>query len=294
MAYTLFNMISGAHRKAGTIQFETSSAVLSSAGTINSQLRSSATADGVYNNGGLFFTTVGVMTRITGYDASSGQWSFTAGIFSSGGSSAISFGYTTPEFPIELTVELANDALRTLGPLVFEDRSIVSSAGQQVYALSTLAKYSKPFLVEMQGRLGSSTDDPEWFELHNWKIRPSSAGASNLIEFNQQMVSGRDIRVWYEGDHHRIDQSSHVIDERIHPELATLALTEKLYEYRNSRARGAEEFDIQRWNDAKQQLAEARVRWPIWKPKRKPNLMIVGGRQAPQSRIEGPPYGGSG
>jgi len=293
VAFTLFDALKSAHTKAGTMQFETSSNVASSVGTINSQLKSSATADDVYNNGTLFFSTVGIYARILDYDASSGQWTYTSGVFTSGVSTAISFGYTTPEFGHEVMVELANDALRAAGPLIFRDRTMQSSAGQLVYNLPLAAKYSRPYRVQLLGRTGSTTTDPQWIDLYpgQWDVQPSSAGAQDLLVFKESLPSGRDIQIWYQDHHRRVDVSTALIHDAIHPELATLLLVEKMYEYRNSRARGAEEFDIQRWNDAKQQVAEARVRWPISQPKRKPKLMIPGYASAGQTRISAPSTG---
>ncbi len=62
-----------------------------------------------------------------------------------------------------------------------------------------------------------------------------------------------------------------------------------MYEYRNSRARGAQDFDVQRWNDAKRQFAEARIRWPIWRPKKVPEITVIGKTAPPASAV--PPYG---
>jgi len=282
VAFTLFDMMNSAHRKVGTIQYETSSKVDSSDGIIQSRLKSSATADDVYNNGTLFFSTLGVFTRIIDYDASSGQWEWSTTFLSTAQVSTllveISFGFTTPEFGHELMVELANDALRAVGPLVFCDRSLQSSASQAVYQMP-LAVKQQPFRVQLLGRTGSTTDDPQWIDLYpgsHWDIQPSSEGANDLLIFKDYLPSGRDIQIWYQDYHRRVSASTHIIHEDVSQELAVLLLVEKMYEYRNSRARGAEEFDIQRWNDAKQQVAEARVRWPIEQPRRKPKLMIPG------------------
>lgn len=286
-----------AHLKVGTVQFETSSKVDSSAGIINSQLKSSATADDVYNSGTLFFSTLGQYARITDYDASSGQWSWSTVAVStvqlSTLLSVISFGYTTPEFGSEVMVELANDALRSVGPILRRDRTMKSSVSQLVYELPLAAKYGRPYRVQFAGRTGSTTVNPQWIDLYpgQWDVQPSSAGSANLLIFKEYLPSDRDIQIWFQDHHQRIDVSTALIDEAIHPELAVLLLVEKMYEYRNSRARGAEEFDIQRWNDAKQQVAEARVRWPIPQPKRKPKLMIPGYSQGGGNRLPGPSTG---
>jgi hypothetical protein len=235
----------------------------------------------------------GQSARITDYDASSGQFVFPA-MATSGGTSGlfstnIEYGVATPEFNLPLMNRLSNAAVRTLGPFVYTDRSMRSSGTQTVYTMSTLASRGNPFMVEIQGRVGSSADDPSWVTLHGWRMKPSTAGAGHQLIFPRSLPQNRDIQITFEMDHPSLLASTQIIDGRIHPELATLALVEKMYEYRNSRARGAQEFDVQRWNDAKRQLAEARIRWPIDRPKKKPKITMVG-RTAPTPSIEVPPH----
>ena len=61
-----------------------------------------------------------------------------------------------------------------------------------------------------------------------------------------------------------------------------------MYEYRTSRARGAQDFDVQRWNDAKRQFAEARIRWPVDRPRKMPEITVVGRTATRPSGV--PPY----
>ena len=275
--FTLFDLHVGAHEKVGTITYGVSSA--GSTITLNDRTLSSGHADDQFSDGVIYFlesTNVsiqGQFRRISDYDASSGQYTFTT--LSSAVTTATQYGVATPEFNLSLMNRLANAALRTLGPLVYVDRSLVSSANQKVYTLSTLVGRSRPFRVDIMGRTGSSADNPDWTELHGWHIQPSTEGAAHSIVFPRYLPSGRDIRIFYEADHSSMTASTQLIDRRLHPELVTLALVEKMYEFRNSRARGAQEFDVQRWNDSKRQLAEARVRWPTDRPRKKiPTLRI--------------------
>src|SRR3990167_4318150 len=127
------------------------------------------------------------------------------------------------------------------------------------------------------GRTGTSADNPGWVVLHGWGIDFSTESAATNIIFPRYLPAGRDIRILYERDHYTVTASTHLIDRRIHPELAIASLVDKMYEYRNSRSRGAQDFDIQRWNDAKSQLAEARVRWPIWHPKKRARTLRIEG-----------------
>ena len=304
MAFTLFDLHINAHEKIGTITYGESSA---STGTtsIEDQTISSAHADDQFNGGTIYFVRSGdtnstalfiekQFARITDYDASSGQYVFNA-LVTSGGTSglittALTYGIVTPEFNLSLVNRLAGAALRTLGPFVYTDRSLRSSANQTVYQLTTLATRSKPFRIDLQGRTGSSRDRPDWVMLHGWYVEPSTVGAGWRIIFPRTLPANRDMRIYYEDDHIDLTASTAIIDGRIHPELATLALVEKMYEYRNSRARGAQEFDVQRWNDAKRQLAEARVRWPIWRPKKKPIITVIGGGRG-DTGVRIPPHG---
>ena len=301
MAFTLFDLTLGAHDYVGTVTYGVSSA--GSTIELKDQTESSAHADDQFNNGTLYFiqsTNTSIeqqYRRITDYDASSGQFTFST--LSSAVTTATQYAVATPEFNSVMMERLANDALRSLGPLVYSARAITSSGNQRVYTISTVSaaggsgtfgKYSRPFRIDIQGRTGSSADNPDWVELYGWYLEPTTAGAGVNIVFPRYLPSGRDVRVWYEDHHTYTSASTARIDERLHPELCVLALVDKMYQYRNSRSRGAQEFDIQRWNDAKRQLAEARVRWPVWRPKKKPEILIIGDGGG-EGSIGAPPYG---
>ena len=277
MALSLFDLVLSAHLKVGTATFGISSA--GSSITLNDRTFSSAHTDDQFNGGVIFFVESsqteiqGQFRRILDYDASSGQYTFST--FTSAVTSNTKYGVATPEFNIQLMERLANDALRAVGPLVFSDRSLQSSANQEVYTLSTLISRGRPFQVDIMGRTGSSQDRPDWTELFGWHIEPSSEGIAQKIVFPRPLPSGRDIRIFYERDHYYVSASTHIIDGRIHPDLAVASLVDKMYEYRNSRSRGSADFDISRWNDAKSQFAEARVRYPIYRQKKKPKTVYI-------------------
>ena len=312
-SFTLFDLHVNAHEKVGTITYGETTASGSDGASTNhatvmDETFSSAHADDQFNGGTIYFVRSGDQgstsifvekryRRILDYDASSGQYTFapvttasTAGLSTGRIATDTLYGVATPEFTLSLTDRLSKAALRTLGPFVYTDRSLQSSANQTVYQLTTLATRSKPFRIDLQGRTESSQDNPSWVQLYGWYVEPSTVAAGWRIVFPRSLPANRDIRIFYEDDHIDLAASTAVIDGRIHPELATLALVEKMYEYRNSRARGAQEFDVQRWNDAKRQLAEARVRWPIWRPKKGPQILVIGGQQG-SGGVQAPPYG---
>jgi len=295
MTFTNFDLQTQAHEKVGTINYGVSSA--GSSIILNDETESTAHADGQFNGGTLYIVDgtsnlAKQAVRITDYDASSGQYTWSS--FPNGTTaivSGVTYGRATPEFNLSLMNRLANAALRTLGPLVYTDRLIQTSANQKVYNMTTVANRSAPFRIDINQRTGSTTDNPNWTQLHGWHLEPSTVGAGQKIVFPRFLPANRDIRILYEGDHYNLTASTHQIDDRFHPELVTLALVEKMYEFRNSRARGAQDFDVQRWNDAKRQLAEARVRWPIFRPKRKPNILVISNRGTGANISNVSPYG---
>src|SRR3990167_112135 len=281
---TLFDLLVGSCREVGILEMRTSTAA--SGGTTNANIQAlrSETADDQYNGGTIFVVSAtgastdisGQFRQVTDYVASSGEFRWGTSVLANVPANAV-LAYTGAEFRTELLVELANDALRNLGPLDFVDRATIqTSAAQTAYAGAIAWKYAPPTRIDYLAGVGTTTAKPDWQNVTGWEYQPSSAGATPLIIFNEQLPVTRDVRVWYRDHHHRITGSTQPIDERIHPDLALAALVEKLYEYRNSRSRGGDSFDVQRWTDAKLRLEQARVRYPIWKPKKKRRLAIIG------------------
>jgi hypothetical protein len=294
MAFTLFDLVLDATKKVGvtraSIATGGTSATLIDSGLVNNS------ADGDYVDGTLFVITAvaasssidGQMREITGYTAAAGTFAFSS--LAASVTAGTLYAYTTPEFSYALMLELANDALRNIGNLVYTDRTMVSSAAQDVYSLSSAFKYSPPIKVEYQGNKASSNLRPEWIETTDWEYEPSAAGSAGALRFKFAIPVGRDVRVWYEAQHPRLTGSTSCVDERIHPELAIASLVEKMYEYRNSLNRGSVTFDLQRWNDAQTKLEQARLRYPIWRQHRRSKYMLTGADSVDHLPWA-PPYG---
>ena len=280
---TLYDLLIGASRQVGILEFHTTSSAGNTTSAKVESLRQD-TADDQYNNGTFFIQTAtgastsisGQFRKITDYAASSGEFRWGTSVLSNVPAGAL-VAFTLDEFRTEMLIEFANDSLRSLGPLDFIDRATIqTSAAQTAYAGAVAWKYAPPRRIDVEGGAGTSTTDPDWYTITNWHYQPSTAGGTPLIIFDEQLPTGRDVRVWYQDHHHRVESSTSPIDERIHPDLALAAMVEKMYEYRNSRSRGGDGFDVQRWADAKLRLEQARVRWPMWKPQKKRKLAIIG------------------
>ena len=280
---TLFDLILGACREVGIAEFRTTSSAGNTTSAKVETIRSE-TADDQFNTGTFFIISAtaattsveGQFREITDYVASSGEFRWGSSVNANVPASA-GIAYVGTEFKTQLLIELANDALRDLGPLDFVDRATIqTSANQSAYSGALAWKYAPPTRIDFLTGVGTSTVDPDWYTVTNWEYQPSSAGAVGLIVFKEQLPTGRDVRVWYRDHHQRLSASTQALDERIHTEVAVATLIAKMYGYRNSRSRGGDAFDVQRWGDAKQTLELARFRHPMWKPTKKRKLVIVG------------------
>ena len=136
MALTVFDVVLAAHEGVGTISYGVSSS--GTTVTLNDVTESSAHADDQFNGGTIFFiestnlSIQGQMRRVTDYNASSGQFTFST--LSSAVTTNTKYAVATPEFNITLMERLVNSALRSVGPLVYTDRTMQSSANQRVKA----------------------------------------------------------------------------------------------------------------------------------------------------------------
>jgi hypothetical protein len=293
MAFTLFDLILDSCKKVGIVNISNSTG-----GTVTTLIDSGLsqdTSDDDFNNGTLFVirstgassSIDGQFRKITDYEAGTGTFTLGSSVLSSG-PDPTTYGYTTPEFPHELLIQMANDALRAVGDLVFIDKNtLTSSAATTEYQMEVAWKRSRPMRIDFR----STALRNSWRQIATFEYEPASAGSTaGRIIFGEYLPTGRKLRIWYETPHANVWESTAAIDERIHPELAEALMVERMYEYRNSRNRGSVEFDLQRWNDAKIQAQQARVLYPVWRPKRKSKILVLDG----ESRGDLPypsPYG---
>ena len=83
-----------------------------------------------------------------------------------------------------------------------------------------------------------------------------------------------------------------IITPFIHPELAETLLLDRMYEWWVSKTQGSNPFDLQKWNDIKIMVQEAKVRYPIWRPKKKAKILALGAGEEDHLPYP-PPYGPS-
>lgn len=237
--------------------------------------------------GGLNAAPEGQFARVSAYVASTGTYTLDATL-TSAVASGDTYGVVSQEYPLAQMIQAANQALRLMGDLDLVDTTTLDTAAATTeYAASATWKRTRPFRVDVQGRTGASADN-QWQEWPDWEYVPATAGAAGKLIFPEYPTASRDIRVWYRGPHPYVNAYNDPIAEVLDPETAVAAFQAKALDWANSRARGADEFMLQRGQKAEQQLLNLQVARPRVGVKRKPKLLIIGPNTTPDDQFDYP------
>lgn len=280
--YFLTNLLQDAYRELGQLSISTATGG-SGTTVIDTKVKDKIGGDEAWVDGVIFIildgtagtSPEGKFAIITGWAEATGTFTFAD--MTDEIASGDTYGYCNDMYPLYQMIELANDALRMLGDIPLIDiTSLDTAASKTEYAYSVAWKRRPPVKVEMQTKL-SDTNDYKWREIHGWHYRPATAGSDGLIVL-PQLTASRDLAIWYMDRHPRVNAYGDAILKAIHPELAKRALVEKALQWQNRRMMGGDDFLLQTWNDAKMNLMEAKLTYPIWKPKRKSRILTLGSR----------------
>lgn len=280
MAYTLSNLLQDIYAELGQLTVTTSTGGTTTTAVDSKQ--TGAHSDDDWKNGALIVIAAdsaapeGEFQRISGYTDSSGTFEVDTA-FSAAVANGDTFGFVSDYYPLRTLIELGNAGLRALGDIALVDTTTLdTTADTSEYAAALNWKRRRPLMIDYQGRTGASGDN-QWVRVYDWEFIPALPNSTGLIIFNEELPQGRDIRIWYVDSHPRVSAYSDVLSETIAPELAVAAAVERALRWQNSRQGGGDPFLLQRWNDAKIELARARVNFPIWTPRRVSKLLKVKG-----------------
>jgi len=172
-------------------------------------------------------------------------------------------------FPLQETIFRVNRALTNLGEVPLSDVTLTSAADQTEYALPLGAKRGL-LQVYYQNEL-NDTNDNQWTQISGWSVQPGAAGSTGLLII-PQLPSGRTIKLVYMGTHPTVSIYSDYISEYIHPNVATLASVLECLKWYNNRDenQGANEYFTWLMQNTEQQLALAKLQFPMWKPAKTP------------------------
>jgi len=280
--YNLTDLLQDAYRELGQLNISTVDSTSSATTVVDTQVADKIGGDEAWVDGTIFIildgTTAGTdpegkFAIITAWAEATGTFTFAT--MTGSPASGDTYGYANDMYPLNQMIELANDALRTLGDIPLIDITTLDTAASQTeYTYAVAWKRSPPIKVEIQTKL-SDADDFKWKEIHGWHYRPATAGSTGLLVLPQPIAS-RDLAIWYMDRHPRVNAYGDPILKAIPPELAKRALVEKALQWQNRRMMGGDDFLLETWNDAKVQLAQAKLEYPIWKPKRKSRILSLG------------------
>ncbi len=278
MSYTLNDILQNIYEALGQLTVTTATGGAATNAVDSRQVGQHK--DEAWKDGALFVIAAdgaapeGEFKRIGGYTDSSGTFILESAL-TSAIASGDTFGFASDQYPLFTMIELANAGLRALGDIALVDTATLDTAsGTTEYAASVAWKRGRPLMIDLQGRTGAAGDN-RWRRIFDWEFVPASPGSTGLIIFKHELPAGRDLRVWYLGSHPRLNAYDDVISETIAPELAVAAGVERALRWANSRLGGGDPFMMQRWNDAKIELARAKAEFPIWRPRRVNRLMKI-------------------
>jgi hypothetical protein len=278
MSFTLSQLLEDVYAELGQLQVSTATGGTPTA-LVDTKMQGSGKDDD-WKNGTLILLEAdgeapeGEFCAIAGYSDSSGTFNL-AEELSAAPEDGDSYGLVSASYPVGVMLRLINSGLRSLGdiPLV-DSASLESVSGQTEYPAQAVWKRRPPNRIEIE--LEFSGNSPRWERLYNWEFVPAAPGEDGKIVFGQALPDGRPLRVWYQAPHPRVSAYDDLIAEVISPSLAVAACVEQALRWANSRLGGGDSFLLQRWNDAKHSLEQARLLYPIWRPKRGAQMRVAG------------------
>ena len=280
MAYYLTNLLQDMYSSLGQMDVTTATGGSTTtfvdtklAGLYNDDDLNGWTLFVIRDAGGLGASPEGQFTRITDYVAST--TTSTIATLPTGIAAGDTIGYVKILYPLYTMIEVINRALRSLGVIEYVDTaSIVPVAGQTEYTLPAVMKYERPVRVSVNTNV-SDRNDNQWYDILDYEIQYSVPGENGKLIFKDPPPSGHLVRVVYRTVHPFLTAYNSPVSENIHPTLATAAAAEKALEWQNSRLSGSDEFFLQRWNDAKRHLMDAKQEYPIRMSKPKPKVFGI-------------------
>ena len=186
-------------------------------------------------------------------------------------------GLAKPKVKAKQMVQAVNDALRDhIGTISLVDTSLTVAAGQTEYALPVTLKMKKLLDVKIQTNI-SDSDDNQYESIKGATfVEPASPGSTGLLII-PQYDAGQKIKILYDGIHPELTAYNSVISETIPEALIVAASLDKaltwLVSKRGDSALGG--YLMQKLNDAKQTVANAKVESPVYKQARRSKMFLL-------------------
>lgn len=268
MSYTLSQLLEDVYSELGQLQVSTATG--GSTSSLEDSKMQGSGSDDDWKHGTLIILEAdgappeSEFSAISEYNQKNGTF-ILADPLSAAPDAGDSYGLVSASYPVRTMLRLVNGGLRALGDLPLVDSlTLATSSGVCEYPTQVEWQRRPPSRIEIELECGLSS--PSWERLYDWEYLPAAPGEQGRIVFGQALPDGRRLRVWYQAPHPRVNAYDDVIAEVISPSLAVAACVEQALRWANSRLGGGDSFLLQRWNDARHTLEDARVRYPIWRP----------------------------
>lgn len=180
------------------------------------------------------------------------------------------------KFPLQQILFAINRGLESLGDVPLNaDTSLTTGDNQTEYEIPVGIKRGlKAIYIETN----DDSNDNRWVEVHDRRNELASGGTASIL-YLPQWESGKTIRLVYDGVHPTVTAYSSVINEYIHPKVATAASILKLLEWYNRRDENQDAESYFLWLESQYRdryLPQALAENPIMKQKRSPKYSIFG------------------
>ena len=220
-------------------------------------------------------TPKGKFSRITDFVASTKT--FTIDTVTDAIDAGDTIGLAKPKIKAAQMKQAVNDALRDhIGTISLVDTSLTTVAEQTEYALPVTLKLKQLKDVLIQ-TVTTDADDNQYQSIKGATyVEPALPGSTGLLVI-PEYDAGRKIKIIYEGLHPELTAYDSKVSETIPEALMVAAALEKaltwLVSKRGDSALGG--FLIQKYNDAKQAIANAKVESPVYRSNKKPKFFLL-------------------
>jgi hypothetical protein len=162
--------------------------------------------------------------------------------------------------PLNTMIKLCGDGLRKLPRITYPDTSLTSANDTLNYTMPIATKGIRP------NRIYLRNSDYVELETPNWEIVTAAGGSTETLIFKSQPQQPYTIVIEYETLHPRPTVYNSYISEYYHDELAVAACVEYAWDWKRSTKN--RKTDMDNWQLAKRELAEAMSMFPVQAPYR--------------------------
>jgi hypothetical protein len=265
MAFLLSDLLAEAIRYQGTDAFDIRIATGGSSTTIEDTLLEDKYEDESLNGGTIFVVRTesglppqGEFSQITNYSDADTLITFNELTDSIVAGDTVMI--VTPEYPLPILIEEANDALRDCGEVSNVDILTTTVADITEYSLPPTCKN----LIDVYYQAETDEDNNNmWDRIDGWRIIPSEGNVPATIVFKSAFEAGHLLMFVYNGFHPVVSVYNSPISEAIPRPVVVLMLADKIMQWY-----GVNDYNRNYANKILDELAKAKAQYPVRREKK--------------------------